>query len=115
MMELVKKNIHMNRWKGNAATQITLDDDFIVPDTLDDVAQVILDSGDVQVEAVKNQGEKVLVRRKTGIPDPLPQGRGRASDYWQEIFPLKNRSMCRICRKKIMLEWHGNWMILMQA
>ena len=43
MMELVKKNIHMNRWKGNAATQITLDDDFIVPDALDDVAQVILD------------------------------------------------------------------------
>lgn len=64
MMELVKKNIHMNRWKGNAATQITLDDDFIVPDTLDDVAQVILDAGDVQVEAVKNQGEKVLVKGK---------------------------------------------------
>lgn len=64
MMELVKKNIHMNRWKGNAATQITLDDDFIVPDALDDVAQVILDSGDVQVEAVKNQGEKVLVKGK---------------------------------------------------
>lgn len=64
MMELVKKNIHMNRWKGNAATQITLDDDFIVPDTLDDVAQIILDSGDVQVETVKNQGEKVLVRGK---------------------------------------------------
>ena len=64
MMELVKKNIHMNRWKGNAATQITLDDDFIVPDTLDDVAQVILDAGDVQIEAVKNQGEKVAVKGK---------------------------------------------------
>ena len=40
MLELVKKNIHMNRWKGNATSQITLDDDFIVPDTMDDVDQV---------------------------------------------------------------------------
>ncbi|MEG0564661.1 MAG: DUF3794 domain-containing protein [Hungatella sp.] len=63
-MELVKKNIHMNRWKGNAATQITLDDDFIVPDTMDDMAQVILNTGDIQVESVKNQGEKVLVKGK---------------------------------------------------
>lgn len=64
MMELMKKNIHMNRWKGNAATQITLDDDFIVPDTLDDMAQVILDTGDIQIESVKNQGEKVAVKGK---------------------------------------------------
>lgn len=64
MMELVKKNIHMNRWKGNATTQITLDDDFIVPDTMDDMEQVILDTGEIQIEAVKNQGEKVNVKGK---------------------------------------------------
>lgn len=63
-MELMKKNIHMNRWKGNASTQITLDDDFIVPDTMDDVAQVILDTGDIIVESVKNQGEKAVVKGK---------------------------------------------------
>ena len=45
MMELMKKNIHMNRQKGNAVSQITLDDDFIVPDTMDDVSQVLLDNG----------------------------------------------------------------------
>ena len=55
MLELVKKNIHMNRWKGNATSQITLDDDFIVPDTMDDVDQVILDSGEIVIESVKNQ------------------------------------------------------------
>ena len=36
MMELVKNNIHMNRQR-TAVSQITLDDDFIVPDTMDDV------------------------------------------------------------------------------
>lgn len=64
MMDLMKKNIHMNRWKGNAVTQITLDDDFIVPDAMDDVAQVILDTGDIQIESVKNQGDRVLVTGK---------------------------------------------------
>ena len=63
-MDLVKKQIHMNRWKGNVTTQVTLDDDFIVPDTMDDMAQVLLDSGEIQIESVKNQGERVLVKGK---------------------------------------------------
>ena len=58
-MELIKKQIHMNQWKGNVTTQITLDDDFIVPDTLDDMEQVMLDTGEIQIETVKNQGDKV--------------------------------------------------------
>ena len=64
MLELVKKNIHLNRWKGNVTTQLTLDDDFIVPDTMDDVDQVILDTGDIVIESSKNQGEKVVVKGK---------------------------------------------------
>lgn len=62
MMELVKKNIHMNRWKGNVSSQITLDDDFIVPDTMDDMEQVVLDTGEIQVESSKSQGEKVVIK-----------------------------------------------------
>ena len=61
-MELVKKQIRMNRWKNHAATQLTLDDDFIVPDTMDDMEQVILDTGTVQIETARPQGEKVMVR-----------------------------------------------------
>ena len=64
MLELVKKNIHMNRWKGNATSQITLDDDFIVPDSMDDVEQLILSSGEITVDSVKNQAERVVVRGK---------------------------------------------------
>lgn len=64
MLELVKKNIHMNRWKGNVTTQLTLDDDFIIPDTMDDVDQVILDTGDIIIESSKNQGERVVVKGK---------------------------------------------------
>lgn len=64
MLELVKKNIHMNRWKGYAASQITLDDDFIVPDSMDDVDQIILSSGEITIESVKSQTERVVVRGK---------------------------------------------------
>ncbi|WP_313187159.1 SPOCS domain-containing protein [Lacrimispora sp.] len=64
MLELVKKNIHMNRWKGYATSQITLDDDFIVPDSMDDVDQIILSSGDITIDSVKVQTERVMVRGK---------------------------------------------------
>ena len=58
MMELVKKHIHMNRRSGSVASQMTLDDDFNVPDTMEDVEQLILERGEIQIEAAKNQGEK---------------------------------------------------------
>ncbi len=64
MLELIKKQIHMNRLKGSAATQVTLDDDFIVPDAMEDMAQVVMSSGDITVESVKNQGERVLIKGK---------------------------------------------------
>ena len=62
-MELVKKQIHMNRWKGNVTTQVTLDDDFIVPDTMDDMAQVLLDKGKAGLSGA-------LPERGRGTPDP---------------------------------------------
>ena len=64
MLELIKTNIHMNRWKKDAAVQVTLDDDFIVPDTMDDVEQVIMAAGDIQVESVRNAGDKVTIKGK---------------------------------------------------
>ena len=43
MLELEKQNLHRNRLKGQTGTQVTLDDDFIVPDTMSDVGEIILD------------------------------------------------------------------------
>lgn len=64
MAELVKTNIHMNRWKNQVSTQVTMDDDFIVPDTMSDIAEVILEAGEISLEPVKTQAEKVTVRGK---------------------------------------------------
>lgn len=64
VMELVKKEIHMNQMKGKIVTQMTLDEDFNVPDTKPDVSRIILSQGDVILEAVKQAEEKVLVKGK---------------------------------------------------
>ena len=59
-----KKQIHMNQWKGNAVTQITLDEDFIVPDTLEDMDQVILDNARILGENGRIQDEKMTIKGK---------------------------------------------------
>ena len=64
MLELEKRNIHRNRLKSQMGTQVALDDDFIVPDTMSDMAEVILDSGIIQLEPVKVQRERITVRGK---------------------------------------------------
>ena len=40
-MDLAKKYVHMNREKGKAVTQVTLDDDFNVPDMKPDLIRII--------------------------------------------------------------------------
>ncbi len=50
VLELSKKYIHMNREKGKAVTQITLDDDFNVPDTKPDLIRIILDKGEIRLD-----------------------------------------------------------------
>ena len=49
-MDLEKKYIHMNREKGKAFTQITLDDDFNVPDLKPDLMRIILDKGELVLD-----------------------------------------------------------------
>lgn len=49
-MELLKKYIHMSREKGSAVTQITLDDDFNVPDIKPDLIRIIMDRGEIRLD-----------------------------------------------------------------
>lgn len=49
-MELTKRYIHMKREKGKAFSQITLDDDFNVPDSKPDVLRLIQNKGEMKIE-----------------------------------------------------------------
>lgn len=64
MMELIKKHVHMNRRRGAVTAQIMLDDDFNVPDIMDDVEELIMESGEIRIESTKNLGEKAVVKGK---------------------------------------------------
>jgi hypothetical protein len=61
-MELIKKNIHMNKLKCKSTLQLTLDDDFNVPDIKPDINQIITEQGEVKISEIKAMNGKLLVK-----------------------------------------------------
>ena len=63
-VEIVRKNISMNHICGKSQKQITLDDDFIVPDSKPDILKRITDCGEVVIEGLKADEGKAAVNGK---------------------------------------------------
>lgn len=63
-MELIKKNIHMDRIKCRSLNQVTLEEDINIPDSKPDVANLIYEKGQVQIEEVKPTEDHVNIRGK---------------------------------------------------
>jgi len=61
-VDLIKKNIHMNKLKCKSTLQLTLDDDFNVPDVKPDIDQIITRQGDVKINDIKAMNGKLLVK-----------------------------------------------------
>ena len=61
-MELIKRNIHMDRIKTQAVTQFTLEDDVNIPDSKSDVNTLNLEKGELIVEEIKPGSDSVNVR-----------------------------------------------------
>ena len=61
-MELVKKNVHMNKLKCKSTVQLTLDDDFNVPDVKPDIEQIIKDQATIVLHDVKPMNGKVVIK-----------------------------------------------------
>ena len=60
-MELTTKTIHMATVRGTAFTQITLDDDFIVPDVQPDIERLIADQGNPVITDIRKAPGKAEV------------------------------------------------------
>ena len=58
-MELVKKNIHMDRTKAEAVSQITLEDDLNIPEQKPDVDSICFQKGSVWMEEIKPMTDAV--------------------------------------------------------
>lgn len=61
-VDLVKKNIHMNKLKCKCNTQLTLDDDFNVPDVKPDIDRIVKEQGVISLIEVKALSGKLLLR-----------------------------------------------------
>ncbi len=63
-MELVKKNIHFNRVAKEARNQITLEEDINIPDTKEDIEDILFSNYRVVIDEVKAGEQKVHIRGK---------------------------------------------------
>lgn len=61
-MELIKRNIHMDRVKTEAVMQFTLEDDLNIPDSKPDVNTLNLEKGEVVVDEIRPGADFVNVR-----------------------------------------------------
>lgn len=61
-MELLKKNIHMDRVRAEAVNQITLEDDMNIPESKPDVKSLNMEKGTVLIDEVKPGTDHVNVR-----------------------------------------------------
>ncbi len=61
-MELIKRNIHMDRIKTEAVTQFTLEDDVNIPESKPDVNALNLEKGELVVEEIRPGNDAVNVR-----------------------------------------------------
>lgn len=61
-MELIKRNIHMDRIKTEAVTQFTLEDDVNIPDSKPDVNTLNLEKGELIIDEIKPGNDAVNVR-----------------------------------------------------
>lgn len=63
-MELVKETIKTSRFSGKTVSQITLEDDFNVPDIKPDVVQIIEETGEIKITEARSDQGKIQLRGK---------------------------------------------------
>lgn len=61
-MEIKKKNIHMSRQKARGTLQVTLEDDFNVPDTKPDIEKIITSEGNIEITENNLLNGKCMVK-----------------------------------------------------
>lgn len=61
-MELIKKNVHMNKLKCKTDIQLTFDDDFNVPDIKPDIYKIIKEQSEIHISEAKASNGKIMMR-----------------------------------------------------
>ena len=75
-MKINKERIRENSVKCKNTMQITLDDDFNVPDSKADIDSIIREWGNPHADSVKVSGERAEVKGCLLYTSPSPRDRG---------------------------------------
>lgn len=96
MLDLVKKNIHMDCIKAKAGNQITVEDDVNIPDLRPDIDKVIFHSGVIKIEEAKAGNGQVTVRGSLAVnilyisdEEEEPLGKVETSLPFEEQFHME--------------------------
>ena len=65
-MELIKRNIHMDRVKRSTVIQFTMEEDLNLPEDKPDISTLNLEKGEVVIEEIRPGTDEVTVRGKLG-------------------------------------------------
>lgn len=66
-MELIKRNIHMDRVKRSTVIQFTMEEDLNLPEDKPDISTLNLEKGEVVIEEIRPGTDEVTVRGKLGL------------------------------------------------
>ena len=61
-LELIKKDIHMNRIKCKSTTQMTIDNDINVPDVKPDISRIIRVNGEVKIQDIRTVNARAMLK-----------------------------------------------------
>lgn len=61
-MEIIKRNIHMNRLKCKSNMQMTIDNDINVPDVKPDIKKIICINGEIKIQDIKTMNNRVELK-----------------------------------------------------
>lgn len=86
-MEIVKQNMHLTCSKGKSISQITIDDDFNVPDVKEDVERIIKYDGSVQMEQMRLSEDRAGIKGRLAFR--VLYGEGNAIHSMKGAIPFE--------------------------
>ena len=89
-MEFLKKNIHMDCCRFQTSTQITVEEDFIVPDVKPDMREIVFENCQIRMEDAKATDDHVGIQGEVAVDVLyLTEDGKRQLTKAEKMIPLK--------------------------
>lgn len=106
-MELVKKLVSVNQGRCRGSIQLTLDDDFNVPDRKPDVRQIVAEQGEIHTNEVTPNGDKVQLDGTLQFQIfYISEGEGGRMQGMNGEIPFQEWvNLPEVCQSQVMVKW----------